>query len=119
IKIKTSADIASSEITPEAIYRSRRDFMRLTVAGTIGAVAGAAWIAGRDADETAWAQAAPLATIKSTSYITAEERPNTFEQITTYNNYYEFGTRKSDPANYAGALKVTPWSVKVDGLVDK
>ena len=119
IKIKTSVDIPSSEITPEPIYRSRRDFMRLSVAGTIGAVAGAKWLAGRDAGTAAFAQGAALPTIKSTSYITADEKANTYEQITSYNNYYEFGTRKSDPVNYAGALKVTPWSVKVDGLVDK
>jgi sulfoxide reductase catalytic subunit YedY len=118
IRVKTSVDIPSSEITPEHVYRSRREFMRVTVAGAIGAVAGAKWIAGRD-DEAVLAQGAALPTIKSTSYIAADEKPNTYEQITTYNNYYEFGTRKSDPGNYAGPLKVTPWSVKVDGLVDK
>jgi sulfoxide reductase catalytic subunit YedY len=44
---------------------------------------------------------------------------NLYEQITAYNNYYEFGTRKSDPARYAGRLTVKPWTVKVDGLVSK
>ena len=44
---------------------------------------------------------------------------NTLQQITSYNNYYEFGLDKGDPARYAGRLKVKPWSVKVDGLVDK
>jgi sulfoxide reductase catalytic subunit YedY len=47
------------------------------------------------------------------------ERPNSFEQITNYNNYYEFGTGKGDPAKYAGALQTKPWSIKIDGLVDK
>lgn len=45
--------------------------------------------------------------------------PNTLEEISGYNNYYEFGTGKEDPAAYAGALKTSPWTVKVDGLVDK
>ncbi|WP_054004512.1 protein-methionine-sulfoxide reductase catalytic subunit MsrP [Cypionkella psychrotolerans] len=47
-----------------------------------------------------------------------DEVPNTFEDITTYNNYYEFGYDKADPAAYAGKLKTDPWSVVVDGLVD-
>ena len=45
--------------------------------------------------------------------------PNTWEEITTYNNYYEFGTGKDDPAKYAGSLITEPWSVKIDGLVDR
>ncbi len=45
--------------------------------------------------------------------------PNTWEEITSYNNYYEFGTRKDDPAKYAGALTTEPWSIKIDGLVDR
>jgi sulfoxide reductase catalytic subunit YedY len=48
-----------------------------------------------------------------------DEKPNSFEQITNYNNYYEFGTGKGDPAKYAGALQTKPWSIKIDGLVDK
>lgn len=44
--------------------------------------------------------------------------PNTWEEITSYNNFYEFGTRKDDPVKYAGALTTEPWSVKIDGLVD-
>ena len=44
---------------------------------------------------------------------------NTLEQISGYNNYYEFGMDKGDPARYAGRLTVKPWTVKVDGLVDK
>jgi len=47
-----------------------------------------------------------------------DEAPNSFEDITSYNNYYEFGYDKTDPAAYAGKLKTDPWSVKVDGLVD-
>ena len=45
--------------------------------------------------------------------------PNTWEEITSYNNYYEFGTGKDDPAKYAASLKTEPWSVKIDGLVDR
>lgn len=45
--------------------------------------------------------------------------PNTWEEITSYNNFYEFGTRKDDPAKYAHTLVTEPWSVAIDGLVDK
>ncbi|MBU2959635.1 protein-methionine-sulfoxide reductase catalytic subunit MsrP [Citreicella sp. C3M06] len=45
--------------------------------------------------------------------------PNSYEEITSYNNYYEFGTGKDDPARYAGDLTISPWSVKIDGMVDK
>jgi methionine sulfoxide reductase catalytic subunit len=45
--------------------------------------------------------------------------PNTIEEISSYNNYYEFGTGKEDPAANAGAMRISPWSIKVDGLVDK
>jgi sulfoxide reductase catalytic subunit YedY len=48
-----------------------------------------------------------------------DDAPNTFEEISGYNNYYEFGTAKEDPAAYAGALTTTPWTVQVDGMVDK
>jgi sulfoxide reductase catalytic subunit YedY len=51
-------------------------------------------------------------------FSTLDEKPNSFEQITNYNNYYEFGTGKGDPAKYAGVLKTKPWSIKIDGLVD-
>ncbi|WP_299889719.1 protein-methionine-sulfoxide reductase catalytic subunit MsrP [uncultured Ruegeria sp.] len=44
---------------------------------------------------------------------------NTWEEITSYNNYYEFGTGKDDPAKYAGSLTTEPWSIKIDGLVDR
>lgn len=61
-----------------------------------------------------------LAQIEATkSAFSTDEAPNSFEDITTYNNFYEFGTGKGDPAEYAGALTVDPWSVVIDGLVDK
>jgi sulfoxide reductase catalytic subunit YedY len=49
----------------------------------------------------------------------AGEKPNAYQDITTYNNFYEFGTDKEDPGNNAGSLKTKPWTIKVDGLVAK
>ena len=116
IKIKTSADIPSSEITPENAYHSRRDFMRVATAGVVGAMAGSAF-PGDDAPADVEAQAVFANVTKSP--LSVGDKPHTFEQITNYNNFYEFGTAKDDPARYAGKLKVRPWTIKVDGLVGK
>jgi len=86
-----------SDVTPKADFLNRRQLM-----------AGAG----------ALAFAAPaVAQVKSP--FSTDAPPNSIEDITTYNNYYEFGYDKGDPARLAGALKVDPWSVVVDGLVDK
>ena len=121
IKIKTSADVPYSEVTPEPIYRSRREFMQAASAGAVGAVAGALIGGGTSPIAAQAANYAALPAAKKTSYVTdpAVDPLNTFEQITSYNNYYEFGTRKTDPARNAGRLTVKPWTVKVDGLVNK
>ena len=111
--IKREPEIRSSEITSEAMYRSRREFLRTAAIGAVGLSASAWW-----QQDTLAAQAA-LANVKKSSYTVPDEKINSFEDITTYNNYYEFGTQKSDPARYAGQLKVKPWTVKVDGLVAK
>ena len=103
--IRRPSDIASSEITPRDIYLRRRDFL----AGT--AAIGAAGLFG------APAFAAKLDAAKS-KYST-DDKLTSLKDVTTYNNYYEFGVDKSDPAANAKTLKTTPWTVKVDGLVNK
>ncbi len=97
--------IASSEITPRAVYLQRREFL-----GGVLAAAALGGMAGRG-------HAAPLTFSKSA--FSTDEPPTSKSDITSYNNYYEFGTEKSDPARYAGSLKPSPWSVKIDGLVSK
>ena len=110
--IKRASDIRSSEITPEAVYRSRREFLQTAAAGAIGAVAGSSML-----DGILHAQAT-LPNVKKSPLSTTEAQ-STWEQLTEYNNFYEFGTQKSDPARYAGQLRVKPWTLKVDGLVAK
>jgi methionine sulfoxide reductase catalytic subunit len=121
IKIKTSADVPYSEVTPEQVYQSRRQFMQIASAGALGAVAGALIGQGSGPAEAQAANYPALPAAKKTAYVTdpAVDPLNTFEQISTYNNYYEFGTRKADPARYAAKLTIKPWTVKVDGLVSK
>jgi sulfoxide reductase catalytic subunit YedY len=116
LKSKTTADVPWSEVTPETWYRSRRAFIRGTVGGLLGAAAGAA-LAGCETSGTLAAQAT-LKAPRNPKYV-LPDRLNTLAQIAGYNNYYEFGVEKEDPAKYAGALTVKPWTVKVDGLVGK
>ncbi len=103
-------DILPSEITPSEIYRGRREFMRstgaLALAGGLGSLAG---------DATAGAK---LAGTRPGPYGTSEEL-TPYKDVTTYNNFYEFGTDKADPARNAGSLNPHPWAVQVDGLVKR
>ena len=106
--IKRPDDIRSSEITPEHVYVNRREFLR--AAGLIGvasAAASTAALAGRSGQDEA--PQGPQARDELTPY----------EDVTTYNNFYEFGTDKSDPAENAKSFKTKPWSVRVEGLVSK
>src|SRR3954454_15958132 len=102
--IKRPADIKSSEITDRRLYLNRRDFIR--TAGATAAVAATGLIGV----ETLYgaAQAAPhgrkLENVKK-SPLSVDEKPNSWEQITTYNNYYEFGTDKDSPAELARKFK--------------
>ncbi len=112
--IRRADDVGSSEITPESFYLDRRAF--LAAAGVIGAgaLAGAApaWARGATGQQEPQAPGKPYGLQK-------DDKPTPWQDVTTYNNYYEFGTEKSDPAANAKAFKTKPWTVKVDGLVDK
>jgi methionine sulfoxide reductase catalytic subunit len=118
--IKRPSDIKSSEITDRKLYANRREFI---VAA--GAVAGAALLSGANKVLHAAGQPAPHGrklegVQKSTvANAVADERVNSWEQITTYNNFYEFGTDKESPSIYAKSLKTEPWSVRVDGECGK
>jgi sulfoxide reductase catalytic subunit YedY len=111
----------SSEITPEASYQSRRSLIRLMASGAAGA-ALASW-ASREALAQDWAapgQRAVLARSKtSVAGALSLEKVTEYKHASSYNNFYEFGTDKADPAKNAHSLKTTPWSVEIEGLVKK
>ena len=88
-----------SDVTPKPLWLNRRQLM--VGAGALLATPALARI-----------EAAP-------SKYSTSDAPNSLEDISTYNNFYEFGTGKGDPAAYAGGLTVDPWSIVIDGLVDK
>ena len=112
--IRKSPDIPSSEITPKADYLSRRTFMTGIAAAGVTALAAER--------VTRWGgtvhAAEKLQTVKSPLSLKGET-PTSLQDITHYNNFYEFGTDKSDPARNAGALHTRPWTVTVTGLVKK
>jgi len=114
--IKTTAPIPSSEITPKSVYLNRRRFLQ-------GSAAGAVLMAGRPLWNTpALAQTAPagkkLTGLQKSPFSTTEKM-NSLEDITHYNNYYEFGTDKEQPAVLAKNFKTAPWTVSVEGDVAK
>lgn len=109
----------SSEITPQSAYQNRRQW--LMAAAATGA--GLGW-AGREAFAQSGAERpgrlAPLASSPSkVAGAQALDKPTAYKDASTYNNFYEFGTDKSDPAARAGSLKTRPWTVQVEGLVNK
>jgi len=111
--IKRPADIPSSEITDKATYLNRRQFIR-AAAGTAVAAAGALGAADIVSAQQPAVHGKKLVTTKSP--LSTTETPNTWDHITTYNNYYEFGTDKSEPAIYARSFKPgEPWTVTIDG----
>jgi methionine sulfoxide reductase catalytic subunit len=104
--------IAASEITPPDLFLDRRRLMALGLAGAAWSSSALAAAAATAAEPRA--SSAPSKVLRNQA-LSIKDEPNSYEDITTYNNYYEFGTDKSDPAANAGAFKATPWSVTVDG----
>lgn len=100
--IQRPADIHPSEITPPELYACRREFLKTAAALGVAALLPST-LRGTSA------QAAPADDLKPTPY----------KDITSYNNFYEFGSSKSDPAEYAGSLKAKPWTVTVEGHCEK
>ncbi len=90
--IQRATDILSSEITPERVYRSRREFMKMAFL------------------------APGIAAFQS---FNTTEKVTPYEKATTYNNYYEFGIDRSDPSTNSGKFRTKPWTVSVEGLVKK
>jgi sulfoxide reductase catalytic subunit YedY len=113
VLIRKPSDIRPSEITSESNYINRRDFIRA------GAIAGSSIIA-----PSAIAAVIPDSRLASLpnftkSPLSTDETPNSFEDISTYNNFYEFGLGKGDPVVRAEDFKPRPWTIEVSGEADK
>ncbi|HET6763819.1 MAG TPA: hypothetical protein VFH27_09100, partial [Longimicrobiaceae bacterium] len=108
--IRRPDDIPSSEITPERLYLDRRGFLRsLGLTAAVAAVTPAAALAACESRADA-----------AHGGGSADDKPTPYADITSYNNFYEFGTGKDEPAqNAPRTLRVRPWTVTIDGLVKR
>ena len=111
-RIYTDPSIASSEITPESVFLNRRAFIRAS-SGTAATALGLSTAALASAAE-------PVELSYKTDpdgSLRGEQTP--YDAVTSYNNFYEFGTDKSDPARHAHSMATDPWTIRVGGLVDQ
>ena len=100
--------ILSSEITPYSTYLNRRKFIKTASTISIASTLSYPLQALHSEDTSKYQQ-----------QLESGEELNTFNEVTTYNNFYEFGTGKSDPSNNSDAFNPKPWSIKIEGLVEK
>ena len=110
MSIRRYPDIKPSEITDCALYLNRRQFLAAAGVATGMALAGSVLAATAPTGRFAKARKSPLS---------VSEAPNSLRDITTYNNYYEFGTDKAEPARNAHSLITSPWTVRIDGEVKR
>ncbi|KFE64320.1 protein-methionine-sulfoxide reductase catalytic subunit MsrP [Hyalangium minutum] len=124
---KKAPEPPSSEITPEKLYLRRREFIKNAglFVGTAGVVGGGLYLLGlkRTQPMDSFVPDAgvlpSLAPAQGSSPYDTDEAKTPFADVTTYNNFYEFGLDKNDPARNAHVLKTRPWTVTIDGEVNK
>jgi methionine sulfoxide reductase catalytic subunit len=114
--LKNAPDIRSSEITDKTLYLQRREFLRAAAATALGAAT--ATLAADRALAQSWPRVKITGEIQDSGYGKGEKQ-TPYQDVTTYNNFYEFGSDKEDPAANAHTLKPKPWTVKVEGKVGK
>lgn len=108
IKQRPSWAISESEVTPESVYLNRRKFMS-------GVVASAATLAMPGLLQAKESSKLEVLDYRQAAEYSTDEPPAPYDDITRYNNFYEFGTDKGDPARHAGQMSVDPWSIEVEG----
>jgi methionine sulfoxide reductase catalytic subunit len=110
IRIQNRTDVSATEIAPRALFEQRRAIVR-----GLGLGAAGIFVARRAHAQSQTAQ--KLVATKSGS--STDEKPTPYKDVTTYNNFYEFGTEKDDPAQHSGSLRTRPWTVSVEGEIGK
>lgn len=113
--IRRPSDISSSQITDKSVYlRRRREFMKAASAAAVAAgVGAAAWLSPEEA------RAGQKLEAYKKNAIVLMDKLTPFKDVSGYNNYYEFGTGKSDPAENAGTLQIRPWQIAVEGEIKR
>ena len=118
IRVRRPSEIASSEITDEALYLRRRQFLRGSALGAGAAVLATVGLPRQVSAVTQPEDLRPLGPLEPSPFST-DETHTPFEATVSYNNFYEFGTDKKDPARYAHSLETEPWPVSIEGEVAK
>jgi sulfoxide reductase catalytic subunit YedY len=118
--IGKAPDIRYSEITPRSLYLKRREFLQAASAAALGTAAALApgFVSPAAADVVAPGKLPKLANVKKSPFSTTEKLTS-YNDITTYNNFYEFGTDKEDPSVRAKSLRPRPWKIAIEGHVAK
>jgi methionine sulfoxide reductase catalytic subunit len=111
--MKNINDILASEITPQNIFEKRRQLIKLAAMGAFGLSQAEVF------SRNAFAQSGPKLPAKANPQYFVADKLTSYKDVTTYNNFFEFGTDKADPARNAHTLKTRPWTVSVEGLVNK
>lgn len=111
--MKNTHDILASEITPQNIFEKRRQLIKLAAMGVFGLSQAEVF------SRSAFAQSGQKLPAKVNPQFFMADKLTSYKDVTTYNNFYEFGTDKADPARNAHTLKTRPWTVSVEGLVNK
>jgi sulfoxide reductase catalytic subunit YedY len=122
--IRKAPDLRYSDLTPKSLYLKRREFLQTAAGAAIGAAATVmsppfAARVDAQAQGQGTGHGAKLANIKKSPLSTTDEKINSFEDITSYNNFYEYGPYKEDPKANAWRLKPRPWTVTVEGFANK
>jgi methionine sulfoxide reductase catalytic subunit len=104
--IKKPSDLKYSDVTPKSVYTNRREFLAALGLGSALLTTGVS-------------KAGTKLEIASKSPFSTTEKVNSYADVTHYNNFYEFGTDKTDPAEYAKNYRTSPWTVSIEGLVEK
>ena len=111
--MKNTNDILASEITPQNIFEKRRQLIKLAAMGAFGLSQAEVF------SRNAFAQSGQKLPAKVNPQFFVADKLTSYKDVTSYNNFYEFGTDKADPARNAHTLKTRPWTVSVEGLVNK
>jgi len=111
--MKNTHDILASEITPQNIFEKRRQLIKLAAMGAFGLSQAEVF------SRNAFAQSGQKLPAKVNPQFFVADKLTSYKDVTSYNNFYEFGTDKADPARNAHTLKTRPWTVSVEGLVNK
>jgi sulfoxide reductase catalytic subunit YedY len=115
--IRKASDLTYADVTPKSVYLNRREFLRAMGIVSATAVAGGSMFELASPSRTAYAGTKLTGLVRSPFSTT--EKQNSYEDVTHYNNFYEFGTEKSDPAKNAKNFNTSKWTVSVEGEVAK